>query len=82
MKIAVKYQQKSEPITVYGGWIEDEDFLIDWCNHAGAEEKPDNGIQVQYKDGDIDVVDVASWLKVCDKCHAYFDPRYGMWEDA
>lgn len=82
MKISIKYQHNEQPITVYGGWLEDEDFLIDWCNHAGATEEPEKGMQVFVDShGELDTRDVASWVKVCDKCKAWFDPMYGMWED-
>lgn len=83
MKIEVKYKPNEQPITVYGGWFDKSGFLIDWCTHAGAEEVPDNGVQVRYnyEKSDLEVNDVVSWLKVCDKCNAYFDPIYGSWED-
>ena len=37
MKIQVKqHWDLGEPVTVFGGYVEDGDFVEEWCNHAGA----------------------------------------------
>lgn len=79
--IDIKYKPTEYPITVYGGWFEGTDFLIDWCNHAGAEEVPDTAFQMDHDhNGEILMRTVYTWAKVCDKCGASYDPRYGNWD--
>lgn len=68
MKINIKQQyQYPEPITVQVGYYEDNQFILENCNHAGADIlEVDSGysdpIQCDYIDDWHDSL-------VCDKCN-------------
>lgn len=60
-------------ITVQSGYTEDDgEFVVEDCNHAGAEEQELWG----GYDDDNDYM-----VLVCDKCHKQFDPWDGSWND-
>jgi hypothetical protein len=68
-----------EPITVQKFEIEDDEPVVSWCNHAGAESET-----VENQIDRIDEPDICwtSTIMVCDKCGAYKLEGESWWQDA
>lgn len=63
--IPIKDESSATPVTVRGGYWDDDIFDQDWCNHAGAEmqELTSNpGLDNEYTEN----------ILVCDKCEAQY----------
>lgn len=69
----------AEDITVQLGYVENGEFILEECNHAGAEVEQQTSISWNYSREDIDEYDED--VLVCDKCGAY-KLSDGSWEIA
>ena len=69
MKINIKKSyQYPEPITVQVGYYEDNNFVLEFCNHAGADV-----LEVDFGHSDPYMCDYQDdWQEslVCDKCNS------------
>ena len=82
MQIAITYQGYTTPggipwpvpITVRGGYWDEDYFSEDWCNHAGAEAE-----DVTSNAGMDN--ETTERLQVCDKCRRQYigDEEGGAW---
>lgn len=68
MKIKIVKLPTEESITVQKGYFEGKEFVLEECNHGGAEyHLVDFGAPDYYKG---DYVDNWRLVQVCDKCKA------------
>lgn len=59
-------------ITVVSGYMEDGEFVIEYCNHAGAEE-------VEMTAYEHTAYEREEMVKVCNKCDKSYNPLTGEW---
>lgn len=79
MKIGVKYFESFEFITVQGGFWENGEFEMEWCNHHGADEEIVTHTGWNYSKEDID-----EWherIMACDKCEMFDRGDGWEWND-
>lgn len=84
IKVPVRYggwwEGLPQPISVQIGYFEDGEFVLEECNHAGAEEEPSVGYSF-WADAAINVPDAdGPMVLVCDKknCKAVYNGD-GTW---
>lgn len=80
MQITINERRTDEDITVQVGYTEDGEFVVEECNHAGAEYQPTVGYtwwddaHTMVPDGD------GPEVLVCDKCNMWNND--GIWEQS
>lgn len=74
MKINVKYYPDDKPITVQFGYMDGDEFISEFCNHAGATEKVSRMTRYNYYTEDIDTI--YDKILVCDKCEEIIEEDY------
>lgn len=69
MQIAVVNRGMEQPVTVQSGYFElnGGEFVVDECNHAGAEYQVDDFGHI----GEL----------ICDKCHKWFNDMDMEWQE-
>lgn len=82
MKIHI-YQrlEEKEPIAVKFGYHDDNnDFIIEHCNHARAEDRDCYPVVSYYSpNGDINYDTVKEEYMFCPDCKSYYDEQIEQW---
>lgn len=70
MNIKINYVPSHEAITVQGGFIDNGEFQMEWCNHTGAEESESNTWSASATGEPVFHKEV---FNACDKCDETWD---------
>lgn len=65
-------------ITVQSGYTENGEFIVEECNHAGADAEKETTEYIDHE-GNL-LTSQTEEILTCDKCGAYYDNSYGSWE--
>lgn len=84
MKINIKQITQDQPVSVAGGWWDDGQFFIDWCNHAGADQINEEFSMFDQDNSNGDLlgfIEHSTWIELCPRCKAWRQIGDNQWTE-